>query len=332
MDMAKRKYSKMKKIEPSVQTLLFTGAEIESDEDKTVFIDLSQCASIANRRFYRQGLNRAVSSIRVIARPSSLDDTVYCPVTVQKLPNTWVLSNAWEKGFRAWQRQQRDTLEDGTQESVKAKFNDFKIFMNDLHHSAGFSKNLLPRDSLDNEANPGEWEASQIVIPNYGAPGVNYEPYIMAVGDDVGGAGGAFSLIKAYENSRSVPQSPDPIIPGGVLNTDNIYRAMFDVGDNNEDVLENVVGKNDELPYDQLSYPGSDINLSGLEFHDEAVISRTTVSSTLHLKGGNFPCGLIGVRFNNFATGKAQKVYWDIIVDLVPGNHRGYLCEPMTEM
>ena len=31
---------------------------------------------------------------------------------------------------------------------------------------------------------------------------------------------------------------------------------MFDVGDNNEDVLDNVVGKNEAMPYDQTDYPG----------------------------------------------------------------------------
>ena len=45
------------------------------------------------------------------------------------------------------------------------------------------------------------------------------------------------------------------------------------------------------------------------------------------IKGGNFPCGL--VRFDWTPETTSNIV---IQIDLVPGNHRGYLCEPMTEM
>jgi len=323
MDMAKRKYSKTTKIQPSELTLSFVTPTVEGGAAGNFYIDLSQCASIVNRRFYRQGINWAVSGIKIL---SGVNASVAC----RRLPNTWVMSNSWEKGFRAWKRQQDETLEDG-QESVKAKFNDFKIFADAEHLSKGFSKNLIPFTIQSSGAQDtyelGEWEASQIVIPNYGAPGTNYEPFITAVGDDVGGAGGAFSLIKAYENSRSVPQSPDPVTPGGVLNTENIYRAMFDVGDNNEDVLENVVGKNDELPYNQLAYPGADINASNLITHDFDTITGTTIGSMSRMKGGNFPCGLM-----NFLVIPSSTSGITIQVDLVPGTHRGYLCEPMTEM
>ena len=138
MNMAKRKYSKIKKVEPSVLTLYFV-LEAESSGKETNYIDLSQCASIINRRFYRQGINWAVSGFKVLTQAG-----VTGQVSIHKLPNTWVMSNAWEKGFRAWKRQQDETIEDGTQESVKAKFNDFKIFMNSDHLSKDFSRNLLP--------------------------------------------------------------------------------------------------------------------------------------------------------------------------------------------
>ena len=326
MNMAKRKYSNTKKIEPSVLTLTFALTSSSTGKEFN-YIDLSQCASILNRRFYRQGINWAVSGFKILT-----DSGTTGQISINKLPNTWVMSNAWEKGFRHWKRQQDEAIATG-QDSVKAKYNDFKIFMNADHHSNGFSRNLLPRSSATSavntqEANPGEWEASQIVIPNFTGSGVNYEPFIQAVGDDVGGAGGTFSLIKAYEDSRSVPQSPDPVVPGGVTSGDNIYRAMFDVGDNNEEVLDLVVGKNDELPYPQLPYPGGDIQLSTLEIHDQEFVTGTTIGGTTRLKGGNFPCGLIEISTNSFAVDDQ----FVIQLDLVPGHHRGYLCEPMTEM
>jgi hypothetical protein len=332
--MAKRMKSK---IQPAVMKLTFLidkpkgGGNIPSGQFQTRFIDLSQVASIVNRRFYRQGLNWAVANFKFTSPKD-------CQVLVQKLPNTWVMSNAWEKGFRAWRRQQNDALNDGQQESVRAKYNDFKIFADKYHLIDGFSQNLMPRTfvfdsdtqtSTSQYATPGEWEASQIVIPNFVTVGTNYEPFIQAVGEDVGGTGGSISLIKAYEDSRSVPQSPDPLVPTGVISADNIYRAMFDVGDNMEDVMANVVGKNDELPYPQLNYPGGDTQMSGLELHDSNSITSTTIGGMTNIMGGNFPCGLIAVTVNNTsdtAIGVALEL------TLVPGTHRGYLCEPMTDM
>ena len=293
----------------------------------TEFIDLSQVASIMNRRFYRQGINWAVAGFKFSSLKSGT-------INVSKLPNTWVMSNAWEKAFRAWQRQQNEALDDGTQESVRAKFNDFKIYADADHLSSGVANNLMPVSidvgAVASTALPGEWEPSQIVIPNYQAPGVNYEPYLTAVGDDVGGIGGSISLIKAYQSSRSVPQSPDPAIPPGILSNENFLSMMFDVGDNNEDIMDNVVGKNDELPYVQNEYPGGPIQLVGLEWHDFAQIYNTSATTNVgiaNVKGGNFPCGLIRI---DWSPDEAANLV--IQIDLIPGNHRGYLCEPMTEM
>ena len=315
-----RKYSakkRMNKIEPAVLSMSFalpSGAA-------TSTIDLSQVASMMNRRFYRQGINWAVAGFKIISKPGATG-----ALSVAQLPNTWVMSNAWEKTFRAWSRQQDDVLDDGVQESVKARFNDFKIFADSDHLTAGFAGNLMPVDFAGAPFVPGEWQASQIVIPNFGAPGVNYEPFLTAVGANVGGAGGAYSVIDLYENSRSVPHSPDPDVPGAVLSTDNILNLMFDVGDNNTDVLANVVGKNNDLPYVQDDYPGGGAQAPTLQYHDSALISGTTIGGVTSLKGGNFPCGLIRVSSD---IDIADTLF---VVNLIPGNHRGYLCEPMTEM
>ena len=320
------------KIQPSVLKLNFDVSVEGSDEYS--HIDLSQVASIVNRRFYRQGLQWAVSSIKIQTKGSTVVGPAPADpeIRINKLPHSWVMSNAWEKTFRAWKRQQDESLDDGDNQSVRAKFNDFKIFMDEFHHSDGFTRNLLPVDSQGNVAAPGEWEASQIVIPNFGAPGVNYEPYFTAVGPKLGGAGGYYSLIDLYANSRSTPQSPDPAVPADVLSTDNILNLMFDVGDNNTDVLANVVGKNDELPYEQDDYPGGDVQLPGLEIHDRAIITTTTVGGTSYLDGGMFPCGLMQFNWRNFNASEVEPVQLYLEVTLVPGSHRGYLCEPMTEM
>lgn len=305
----------MPKIQPAVKTMRFTVGLTGNPYE---YIDLSQCASIVNRRFYRAGLNWAVGGFTVIGGGTGTGF-----ITVNRLSETWVLSNAWEKGFRAWQRQQMEALEDGSQESVRARFNDFKVYMDAAHFTAGVANNLTPLGTAGVAYPLGEWEMSQIVVPNDGAPGNNWEPYLQMLGGfAISASPASVGLVAAYANSRSVPQSPDPVVPGQVLNDDNLYRRMFDVGDNSDDVLDNVAGKNDELPYDQNVYPG--------EIGDQAEfvcsIRLANSQSQTQVAGSNFPCGLVQID-TTALEGPVQ-----FIVHLVPGTHRGYLAESMVEM
>jgi hypothetical protein len=125
-----------KKIEPAVKTMLFSTPTVAAGGSDEFYIDLSQCASLMNRRFYRQGINWAVSSIKVLTGSFSGS------VQVQKLPETWVMSNAWMKGFASWQRMNNEALEEN--ESVRPRFLDFKIFADAQHHLDGYGSNLLP--------------------------------------------------------------------------------------------------------------------------------------------------------------------------------------------
>ena len=145
--MAKRMKSK---IQPAVLKMNFIYT-VASAGKESKHIDLSQCASLLNRRFYRQGLNWAVSSIKLTTEGASGS------VSINKLPNTWVMSNAWEKSFRAWQKMVKEATLDT---SVKPKFLDYKIYMNQDHHNVGFDANLMPHSAADlnnpiQQATPG---------------------------------------------------------------------------------------------------------------------------------------------------------------------------------
>jgi hypothetical protein len=66
-----------------------------------------------------------------------------------------------------------------------------------------------------------------------------------------------------------------------------------------------------------------------LQLHDINSITGTTIGGHTYLKGGNFPCGLI--RFdvlNNDSNANG----FAFTIDLIPGSHRGYLCEKMGDM
>ena len=136
----------------------------------------------------------------------------------------------------------------------------------------------------------------------------------------------AKSVIGGYAFSRARPFSPDPQTPAVETSW---LSTMQDVGDNQTEVVDNAIDKNDNLPYDAANYPGSPGNGGTSYVHDTTFLTGTTVGGQSHLRGGEFPCGLM--RFdvtNNDST--AKNIVIDI--DLVPGPHRGYLAESMTDM
>lgn len=335
--MAKRYSSKKgRNIEPSVQTLVFNTTPTTGGTTGEFTIDLSQCASLINRRFYRQGINWAVAGIKVITAGTG-------SIVIKKLPNTWVMGNAWKKSFANWQKMNREALQEA--ESVAPKFLDFKIFADSVHHAAGFSQNLLPLGGGLLPAAAGEWESSKIVIPDTttGSGVNNFE--VIAVGGNYpgGGASGlnAVSCIEGYAASRGLPNIEDPNAPVDAADVngttpENWMSALFNEGTNQADqVLTDMVTENNKAPYPfendgtntDTMYPGGANQLSGLQIHDWESISGTTIGGITRCKGGNFPCGLMRFDWSPQTTSNII-----IQVDLIPGNHRGYLCEPMGDM
>jgi len=317
--MASRKSSRGGKIQPAVQTMEF----IFEPSTAPRYISLSAAASILNRRFYRQGLNWAVGGITVIAAPQTSGT-----IEISKMPNTWVVSNAWEKGFRMWQKQQNEALEDSGTQSVKGRFNDFKVFADVAHSATATPHFVLPRDLNDDEfLAPEEWLYSQVVVPNDGGVVGNTVEYnLHMVGNDTL-AGNSRGLVQAYAESRAVPQSPDPATIGPGQASVSLYADMFNVGNDDSEVLLNAELRNDELPYDQIIYPGQTNNGPTLEILDRIYLNpASTIPGKYQLAGSNVPCGLLRV------DGTAVDASFKLMVHLIPGNHRGYMCESMTEM
>jgi hypothetical protein len=331
----------MKKIQPAPMSFHFEMPLSGGGAVDAYTIDLSQCASILNRRFYRQGLNWAVAGFKFIGT----DDAV---VSIQKLPSTWVMSNSWEKGFRAWQKMNNEALAES--ESVKPKFLDFKIYADATHHAAGFGANLLPGNyiPLFTPATAGEWFPSKYQIPDntLGATGGVREREVIATGANFPGAGAsgldAVSLIEGYAASRGLPNILDPNVPQDAADMsgsgENWIGQLFTEGNLQDDrVMDDMISENNIAPYPfendgvnvDTMYPGGVNQLTGLETHDLEFITPTTVGGTTRMQGGTFPCGLIRTQISKTSAGTGLI---NLQIDLVPGNHRGYLCEPMTEM
>jgi hypothetical protein len=334
------------------------------------YIDLNQINSLVNRRFYRQGLINAVASIKITCESQIAgidlpeDVAPRGQVQIMKLPTTWVLANAWEKSFRTWTKMNNEALAET--ESVRPRFLDFKVYADAQHHEAGFGNNLLPvSNSIASSvgtigrytAEAGEWESSKVFVPlaTPADPTATADREIIAVGSNYPGAGAsglnAVSMIEGYAASRGLPNILDPNTPTDAAdaagNTPaNWMQAIFNEGtDQAEDVLAELITENNVSPYpfeggpDQANplvpyadtmYPGGANQLTGLQVHDFEKITGTTIGSTTYLRGGSFPCGLIKIALYNYSFDYVMQPV--IQINLMPGDHRGLLCAPMTEM
>lgn len=331
--MAKKRYQRMKqkKIEPAQLTLLTNTTTVAPGATGEFTLDLSQLASLANRRFYRQGINWAVAGFKIYTSAGIKGN-----VTIKALPNTWITSNAWEKAFRAWNKQQMEAIEDSGAESAVAAFRDFKIFADPKHVADGYVANMQLLDGQLPAAQPyanGEWEPSIVVLPNSASDGSSLvepsERFLHMCGINVNGTVSR-GIIEGYADSRAYPHSPDPVSPD-IASSQNWLSRMFDVGNDINEIVENATDRNDNLPYPQVDYPGGATQAPAMVIHDLCRISGTTVGGTTYGKGGNFPCGLIRFEWSNDVESSTSSNI-AIQIDLVPGDHRGYLCEPMTEM
>jgi len=312
----------MAKIQPAVQTITLGTATVAPGTTGIRYIDLSQIASIVNRRFYRQGLNWAVGGFKITSRGTGGS------VIAAKLQETWITSASWEKSFRHWTKQQNDALAEAGLESTKSRYNDYKIFMDTNHVNAFIASgsNLNICNDVPPGYATGTWDPSQIVIPNDGGTAGNTKEYLVKM---YGGSdGNAKDIVEGYATSRSFPVNPVDETPGFAVGNSWLSQ-MQDVGEIQEEIVDNAVVRNNRLPYDQDTYPGQAGNSDALTVHDKALLTSTTVGGATYLKGGMFPCGLMQFQVAN--SGDAPLDY-DIQIDLVPGNHRGYLCQSMVEM
>ena len=128
---SKRKYG-MRKMEPAVMTATFSSPTVAAGAIGTTYVDLSQIASLINRRFYRQGINWAVGSMKVLTAANFAGQ-----LKVSKVPTTWVAFQAYKAAFDAWNKQQMEAIEESGGESAIAAFRDFKIFADIDHVAAG---------------------------------------------------------------------------------------------------------------------------------------------------------------------------------------------------
>ncbi len=324
------KLTKRKKFQPAVMQMEFivpTG---------TSYIDLSLAASIVNRRAYKQqNTNWAVASFEFLSSGSG-------SVAIAKLPETWVYHNAYEKSWALWNKMNDQVLDD--EPSIQGKYHDFKIYLDDnmrqqsiqctanpagtiLTPSFTDPATGLPASTLADftgaAAPRANWDYSTIQIPYDGAaPGATTEYFLHGVGADTADSKG---LIDGYALSRSRPQEQDPNVPLA----EGWMNELFDLGENNEEIRDDLVDDNDRPPYALIgaasvreTYPGGSEEFDAPQLHGFCNFTATTVSAKNSIQGGMFANGLIAIANN---TGGSM----NLLLHMMPGDHRGYLCEEL---
>lgn len=341
----------MRKVKNVERTFVFDlGQPGESSvKSNGLYIDTMQCHSLVNRLFARQGTNVLIENLEIGCQGGGAFEA-----TILRLPQNWSCVNAWTKSMELWRKQQDDRARESGLESTRARYRDFKIFFDSAHATAGYSSNLIPSGYYLTDGagttESYEWSGSEIVLPNFGAPGTTVERSLHMLGDNNGTT--SVGMIKAYAESRSRPFQTDPNIvdvPAG-----GVFGSMRDVGDDTGDIITNYQDKNEKPPYlmgmdgAEEYYPGGSfqgigpVNPSGTTYPGQFVdIIAVNASQNYNTDStGSFaaPCGLVKIIIN--ATGVAPQSPVDVgdapfplwcKLTLAAGHYQGIAGVPMQE-
>jgi hypothetical protein len=296
---------------------------LPQETNSVSFIDLGQCYSLVNRIFSRQGLQYAISGMSVTGTTNS-------EISIHRLPESWPCINAWEKGYHIWRESQAQVLD--VTPGIGGRYRDFKVFMNGAHITAGSQNNLIPSQFAITGFGVAfgyDWEMSDIQIPNDPVPGTTTEYNMHVIGPSVATSKG---LITGYGASRSRPQQVDPNIPDDVA--ENWMIEAFDVGDNLEEIREDLELENNEPPYvvgvpgdPDTFYPGGD-NQGGT-VKEAIMITRNGLGTQTHASGFTVPCGLLQVVVDS---GEEPATAVQLKISLMPGTSKGVMARSMQSV
>lgn len=290
------------------------------------FVDLAQCLSVVNRRFYSQQYLYAVESF--VWRPA----VAGADLDVVSIPSSWPVFNAWVKAKALWDKVNRQS---GLPKRMYPKYHDFKVFFNAAHYAgAPFTGggNLLPVDGADAafSSTGAEWVYSQFVSGNTSPPG---EDCCHMLGDDLVAANaaqatdGSFGIIQGYADTRTTVGLEEPELPGDA--SVSWQTNLFPEADEQTDIINHLEGFNDRPPYAHaLDAQGGDnpIYVGGSESggggHQLAIIAPQT-TETAYAPGGEVPCGLLLIQ----PAGAGR-----FIINVAPGMYNGVAAMKMGDV
>lgn len=310
--------------------------DVSSVNSGTEHIDLAQSVSILNRKMERQNKQWVVESVELAGFNG--EGGIY----LWRLGNTWPVVNALVKGQEKWREQQNEAAREAGVQSTKAKYRDFKVFMDGDHANAGTGANLLPENiltagdaALISPSVTYDWSPSQVVLPNTaewdGAGSAPIDPteyYVHVLGGDNAGANPSRGLIKAYAQSRARPQGLDPNVVN--VATGGLFGEMEDVGNDDTEIIDNYQDANNEAPYyndintEFEFYPGGENQGNAMLIQEHTLYGGNNVRSL----GAGFVANAGLIKLTAIAGSEFASAYLKIRMSLTD---KGYLTRPMTE-
>ncbi len=304
-------------------------------EKQEGFLDIAQCLSRLNRKLFMQGMQYMIQEIRVNSYAAGATE-----LQVYRMPDTWVTTNAWVKALAEWNEQHIDAARETGAESMKAKWRDFKVFMNEGHITDGGGNNILPKGFYLGDVSAGtvtqDWNASLLVVPNEGgSTGTTEEFFLHMLGEDTSTSKG---LVKAYAQSRARPNEP---VPNVVAVDGGLYTEIENVGEDLEEIIDNWSVSNNSPPYPLTNdtiyenYPGGVyVGSEGegsysTKGHKENIVPlslNTPGSFRTVVPGFVAPLGLLYIGAAGTVEGE-ETVQVQIVCS--PGNYQGVLAQSM---
>jgi hypothetical protein len=235
-------------------------------------------------------------------------------LTAATAGDTWMVHNAWKKGFHIWKKQRAEAMD--TLPGISGKWSDFKVQLWDGQSSA--VETVAGGDTIV----PDEWALSEVFWDD---DGTEQSPTFCIIGAT--NATSKIGLVQEYHISRTRPDAFNPDVDDDA--SDSIYAKMLPMQDELSDALiGDIEDDNDNPPYDLDQMFGGDTN------GDEPVLQAYTIANE-NGKGhtGSFTaeCGLIRIAGTSQLTSTfphqtdhagAPNVYDDI----------HYLSEPLNDM
>ncbi len=298
----------MAKLQPAHRTLVYT-----IDADGSYDIDLAKDLSAINRRLYRQGMQYYVSKVTLGFVPSQ---TVgYAQFSCKTAGDTWMVHNAWTKGYNLW----RDQVNDAKDKlpSIEGKWADFKIFMNNASRTWDF---LNFTDSQGDAMGTGDWSYSKMFLDEDGDNTDDFFLHMMGANDGSlpGGTCNSASLLANYEDVLQIPQQA-PELPDNA--NISLFTLMSKGGEGtelNNDLVDYMETDNDEPPYSTELVPGAK-TASGDPWVYREVSIKTAQAPSVMIPGFAVPLGLLAVK----TTSSTDDNVIDLIIELVPGKYKG---------
>jgi hypothetical protein len=316
--------AKKKKYTPAVRYLRYEVVNSPNEGVETShYIDLAKDLSAINRRLMRQGRRYHVKRISIVSSNTIAgwgDTPGHYPrpagrVTFATVPESWMAQKAWERGFKAWQKMQRNALAEAGSD-LRGTWNDFKVYMS-ADHATGTK--LVPLDNGGNAVKYGDWSYTDLITPD--GTTASDEFYLTMLGDHVGSAGTRTSvgLIKSYTEARAT-HSQRPTPETGHVDVNDPILNLFDDGTQVDEIIAKMQTDGEDPPYDIDEFPGDNSNMP-----KPLVVQQTTLGADGRATVGGFSamCGLIEVETTS---PNADDVY-SILVELAPGSYRGVAAE-----